>query len=286
MSPSPSGKLTQFRSSEARDAAGLELFTRLDHTEDPREQHDLRAAIAIAYVDLAEALARRFRGRGESFEDLRQAAYVGLMKAIRGYTLDRGSPFVAYAVPTITGELKRHFRDHCWAIRPSRRVQELHAELGAMTEALAQELGHEPSPRELTARLGDDRLVVDQARSAHNCYTPRSLDATVGSDESTPLHTGIGEVDPGYERAETHVVLADLIQALPERDRELLGLRFYADLTQREIAERIGVTQMQVSRLLASIFARLREGLLGHGADVSDDTEREPAARVEEPLSA
>jgi len=248
-------------STEARDAAGAALFERLAEADCEHDREAIRSELACLYLDLANALARRYRSRGESDEDLRQAACVGLMKAIRGYTPDRGSPFVGYAVPTITGELKRHFRDRCWSIRPTRRVQELHSELTAVTESLSQDLGHEPSRQELADELREDYLVLDQARSVSSCYTPRSLDATVGGDGQTPLHAILGEYDAGYDRAETHVLLARVVRCLPERDRQLIGLRFYEDLTQREIAERIGVTQMQVSRLLTKVFVTLREKL-------------------------
>jgi len=226
--------------------------------------------LAHLYLDLAEALARRYRGRGEDYEELRQAACVGLMKAVRGYTLDHGTPYDRCAVPTITGELKRHFRDRCWSIRPTRLVQELHAELSTVTELLAQELGHEPSRQELAEALREDTTTLDQARSVGSCYTPRSLDASMDLEGHTAYHSFLGAVDGGFEQVDTHVSLARLVRELPERDRRLLGMRFYEDLTQREIAERIGVTQMQVSRLLTKIFAKLRDGLDGGQGGVGD----------------
>lgn len=248
---------------EARDRAAAELFSRLVDADSHDAREDLVGRLAHLYLDLAEALARRYGGRGEGYEDLRQAACVGLMKAVRGYTPDRGTPFVAYAVPTITGELKRHFRDRCWTVRPTRRVQELHAELSAVTERLAQEIGHEPSRNELAEALREDPSTLDQALSVSSCYTPRSLDASIDVEGQSAYHSTLGVAEAGYERVETHVALARLVRDLSERDRQLLGMRFYEDLTQREIAERIGVTQMQVSRLLTKIFAILRERLDG-----------------------
>ncbi len=263
---------------EARDSAAAELFGLLAATDSPERREEIVGQLAQRYLDLAEALARRYRGRGEDYEELRQAACVGLMKAVRGYTLDHGTPFAAYAVPTITGELKRHFRDRCWTIRPTRRVQELHAELSTVTERLAQELGHEPSRQELAAATKEDPWTLDQALSVSSCYTPRSLDATLDSDGQTAYHSLMGVAEGGYEQIETHVALTRLVRELPERDRQLLGMRFYEDLTQREIAERIGVTQMQVSRLLTKIFTKLRDGLDGDQVDVG--------AAPETPISA
>jgi RNA polymerase sigma-B factor len=253
---------------EARDAAAAELFGQLADTDSPEGREEIVGQLAHLYLDLAEALARRYRGRGEDYEELRQAACVGLMKAVRGYTLDHGTPFAAYAVPTITGELKRHFRDRCWSIRPTRRVQELHAELSTVTERLAQELGHEPSRQELAAALDEDAWTLEQALSVSSCYTPRSLDASVDTEGHTAYHSLLGVPEDGFEQVETHVALSRLVRELPDRDRRLLGMRFYEDLTQREIAERIGVTQMQVSRLLTKIFAKLRDGLDGDQGDV------------------
>jgi RNA polymerase sigma-B factor len=254
---------------EARDAAAAELFGQLADTDSPEGREEIVGQLAHLYLDLAEALARRYRGRGEDYEELRQAACVGLMKAVRGYTLDHGTPFAAYAVPTITGELKRHFRDRCWSIRPTRRVQELHAELSTVTERLAQELGHEPSRQELAAALDEDAWTLEQALSVSSCYTPRSLDASVDTEGHTAYHSLLGVPEDGFEQVETHVALSRLVRELPDRDRRLLGMRFYEDLTQREIAERIGVTQMQVSRLLTKIFAKLRDGLDGDQGDVA-----------------
>ena len=150
-------------------------------------------------------------------------------------------------------------------------MQELHAELATVTERLAQELGHEPSRQELAAALEEDSWTLDQALSVSSCYTPRSLDASVDIDGHTAAyHSLLGVAELGFEQVETHVALSRLVRELPERDRRLLGMRFYEDLTQREIAERIGVTQMQVSRLLTKIFAKLRDGLGGDEGDAGN----------------
>ena len=268
--PASSPSDERLDSIEARDSAAAELFRRLSDTEDPESREEAVGQLAHLHLDLAEALARRYRGRGEDYEELRQAACVGLMKAVRGYTLDHGTPFAAYAVPTITGELKRHFRDRCWTIRPTRRVQELHAELSTVTERLVQELGHEPSRQELAAALKEDPWTLDQALSVGSCYTPRSLDASLDTDGQTAYHSLMGVAEGGYEQIETHMALSRLVRELPDRDRQLLGMRFYEDLTQREIAERIGVTQMQVSRLLSKIFAKLRHGLDGDAGEAPE----------------
>lgn len=237
------------------------LFVRIERSRSSRDRDRLRGDVAVLHLPVVDSLARRYHGRGESDDDLRQAGTVGLMKAIHGYRLERGTEFLAYAVPTISGELKKHFRDFGWTIRPTRRIQELHACLQSATEELGHDLGRAPTTSELAALVGESVHTVDEARSAAVCYSPQSLDAQIGPDGGEALRSLVGTDDPGYSRVETHIVLSRLVHALSQRDRQILALRFYDDLTQRQIAERIGVTQMQVSRLLARIFATLREQL-------------------------
>jgi RNA polymerase sigma-B factor len=239
-------------------ATTRELFSRLDESTDEGHRTALKKEIAELNLALVHSLARRYRGRGESLEDLEQAACIGLMKAINGFLPGRGTEFLTYAVPTISGELKRHFRDHCWTVRPTRRIQELQAAVSGATEELSQELGRTPSRRELADALGGDADEIGRAVAAHGCYSPKSLDAPLASGES-PLAAVVGDDEAGFNAAEAHVVLAAAVRRLPERDRQILGMRYFRDCTQRQIAAELGTTQMQVSRVLTRIMNRLRE---------------------------
>jgi RNA polymerase sigma-B factor len=241
-----------------RNQQTRDLFRRIEACVDDSERGTLRKAVAELNLGIVRGLARRYRGRGESVEDLEQAGCVGLMKAINGFRTDRGTEFLTYALPTISGELKKHFRDHCWTVRPTRRVQELQAEVASATATMSQELGREPSLGELADELGEDSDALGEAVAAHGCYTPRSLDAPLPSGES-PFAAVLGRDEIGFSQAEAHVVLAEAVRKLSPRDRQILGMRFFRDLTQRQIAAEIGTTQMQVSRVLTRIMARLRE---------------------------
>ncbi len=237
------------------------LFARLGETVDPEEQEAIRAEIAALNVEVARSMARRYRGRGEPDEDLEQVACVGLMKAVNGFEPDYGRDFLSYAVPTISGELKKYFRDCCWTIRPTRRIQELQREISTVAGELSQDLGREPTTGEMAAELQEDVSVVSEAISAFGCYAPKSLDAPIDSIGTTSLESLLGTKDVGFGRAELHVMLSGVVRDLCERDRRIVALRFYHDYTQRQIAEEIGVTQMQVSRLLTRITAELRAQL-------------------------
>jgi len=244
--------------SRERSARTTALFEQLESSPDQAERDRLRGAIAELHLPLVGRLANRYSGRGESHDDLVQAASVGLMKAIDRYRLDRRTEFLHFAIPTITGELKRYFRDSCWTVRPPRRIQELRAEIRSAGGELRQTTQREPTSRDLAAAVSTDVREVDEALSAATCYSPASLD--------TPAEVGLGglmpwESEDGYEQVDTQVTLASAVCSLPERERYILGLRFYKGLTQREIADEIGVTQMQVSRLLARTMAILREEL-------------------------
>jgi RNA polymerase sigma-B factor len=257
------------------------LFERIEQESDPCRLQELRQQVAELHLDVVHSLARRYRGRGESDEDLRQAGYIGLMKAVNGFTSERGTEFIRYAVPTITGEIKKYFRDCCWTIRPTRRVQELQATVTGMAQAAGNTLGREPTCQELADMLDVDSRVVGQALTAHQYYSPRSLDAPLDGVSDNPLGATLGAHDAGYDRAEEHVMLSSAVRAMSDRDREIISLRFFEDLTQREIAERIGVTQMQVSRLLTQIFSRLRQALEPHRSDpVSPPSDHPPHPTV------
>lgn len=208
-------------------------------------------------MDMARSVAGRYWGRGESSEDLAQVAYLGLMKAIHGYDPKRGD-FRSYAIPTIAGEVKRHFRDRSWAVRAPRWIQELQADISAVSDELMQELRRPPRPDELAGRLDVTEDEVIQALSADGCFTPSSLDVRGPTGDGYALAERLGSEDPDMDRAEIRVALAPLIEELSERDRRIIALRFFQGWTQTQIASDLGVTQMQVSRLLSRILENLR----------------------------
>lgn len=230
--------------------------------DEPR-RIDIRSQLVIIHQPLVEHLARRFRGRGEPYDDLVQVATIGLIKAIDRYDPARGVEFSTYATPTIVGEIKRWFRDKGWAIRVPRRLQEMRLEIGSATGVLAQELGRSPTVAELAERIGaSEDEILDGIESAA-AYSTLSLDAPEGSESDGPsVLDMLGAEDEALEGVENREALKPLLAALPERERRILLLRFFAGMTQSQIAVEVGISQMHVSRLLARTLVRLREGLL------------------------
>jgi RNA polymerase sigma-B factor len=222
-----------------------------------------RDRIVERCMPLADHIARRFGGRGESRDDLVQVARVGLVNAVIRYDVETGSDFVAFAVPTIIGEVRRHFRDNSWSLKVPRRLKELHVRLGAATAELSQRLGRAPTASELAAELGMNREEVVEGMVAGSAYNTMSIDGgTGGSDEGPPaIIETLGGDDLNLDLIENREALRPLLAALPERERTVLMLRFFESMTQSQIAERIGVSQMHVSRLLAKALARLRSEL-------------------------
>jgi RNA polymerase sigma-B factor len=219
----------------------------------------LRDELVEDHAALAHFLAGRFANRGESRDDLEQVALVGLLKAVERFDPGRGLQFSTFATPTILGELKRHFRDRGWAVRVPRRVQELHLQLGRIISALGQEEGRSPTPAEVAERAGVSEEDVLEAMEAGSLYRLVSLDGSVTSDdEGGELSSCLGDDDPEFERIEHRAEIAELLNVLPERERRIVELRFFENMTQSEIAERVGVSQMHVSRLLARSLERLR----------------------------
>lgn len=227
-----------------------------------REDGDERAREALVerYLPLAQRLARRYKHSGEELEDLYQVASLALLKALERFDPDRGSDFSSYAVPTILGEVKRHFRDHTWAVHVPRDLQERTIKVSSAIEELGKEEGRAPSVRELSERLDMDPESIVEALSATSAYAALSLEAEPGNDpDATTLGEGIGEIDPGFELAEYGAAIQGTLQEMPERERIVLHLRFVEDMTQTQIAERIGVSQMQVSRLIRRAVQQLQE---------------------------
>ena len=214
---------------------------------------------------LASFLARRFRDRGESLDDLTQVATIGLIKAVDRFEPDRGVQFSTFATPTMVGEIKRHFRDKGWAVRVPRRLQELRLSIGRATAELSQSTGRSPTVAELAAYLDVSEDEVLEGLESAQAYATLSLDATTadGADEGTAnLGDTLGDHDPRMAEVETRETLNPLLASLPPRERSIIQMRFFENMTQAQIAERVGVSQMHVSRLLAKSLAQMRTELV------------------------
>lgn len=211
---------------------------------------------------VARSMASRYRNRGIDLDDLEQVAMLGLIKAAHRFDPDAGHDFLSYAVPTIRGELRRHFRDSGWMVRPPRRVQELQSRISRAQQELESKLGRSPRPSEVAAHLGEELDAVVEALTADGCFMPTSLDGPVGNGTSS-LGDLIGQQDRALASAEARIVLAPVVRRLSERDRRILDLRYVEERTQQEIAEAVGLTQAQVSRVLARILADLKADLQG-----------------------
>jgi RNA polymerase sigma-B factor len=221
---------------------------------------DIRKELIEAHIGLADYFARRYRNRGVSADDLRQIAYVGLVKAVDRFDPERNVKFATFAGRTMDGELKRWFRDRTWAVRVPRHAQELHLQVRKAAETLNQELGRSPKPAELAERTGLDVAEVLEALDAAQAYRAKSIDRpSPGEDDGPSFQLSDGE--QGYGRVEARVVVQELLEDLPERERKILELRFYGQLSQSQIAEQVGISQMHVSRLLRRTIDQLRERL-------------------------
>jgi RNA polymerase sigma-B factor len=232
------------------------------------EHHPARPAARdqaiVAWLPLANDLAHRFAGRGEPVQDLVQTATVGLIKAVDRYDVTRGHDFASFAVPTIVGEVKRYFRDQSWEVHVPRRVQELRLAIGESTETLAQRLARSPTPAEVADDLGVPERDVREGMKAATAYAPASLDAPArgaGGEPGAALGDLLGEEDDDLARAELRMAIAPAVAALPERQQRILRLRFVGNLTQDQIAARVGISQMHVSRLLTRTLRELRDEL-------------------------
>ena len=254
-----SGRRTLTRAERSERTS--ELMAELAECADAHRREQLLEETILINRGVAEAVAARYRSRGVAQDDLNQVAYEGLVKAVTRFDPALRNDLLTYAVPTIRGELQRYFRDQGWTVRPPRRVQELQLRVNRTIEALSQQLGHEPDAAEVIAELEITEREYDEALVAFGCFQPTSLDQPV--DQRLGDHPR--RPDPGHRdetaALEARVRLAPVVRRLPERDRRILHLRFFEDRTQEEIGMDLGVTQMQVSRLLARILRQLREDL-------------------------
>lgn len=240
-----------------------ELFTQMreDGVADAVRE-GARDSLVHLHLPLVEHCARRFRNRGEPFEDLVQVGTIGLIKSVDRFDPERGVEFSTYATPTIIGEIKRYFRDKGWAIRVPRRLQELRMQIGSATAELTQSLGRSPTASELAERVGCSVEEIIEGIESSNAYSTLSLDATDDSDDGTSsMLDALGADDAGLEHVEIRESLKPLLDRLEPREKRILLLRFFKNQTQSQIAEEIGVSQMHVSRLLSRTLDQLRASL-------------------------
>ncbi len=233
------------------------LFARLATDGDPYA----REALVERYLPLARSLALRYQRSSEPLDDLMQVASLGLVKAIDGFDCERRIAFSSYAVPTILGEIKRHFRDRTWAVRVPRGLQEMSARVDRAVAELSENMHRQPSVAEIAVQLGCDEEDVLEALQAGNAYRSVSFETPRGGgdDDIATLADAVGADEPGFDRAEQRATLATLLAAISPREREVLRLRFEEDMMQAEIGIAVGVSQMQVSRIIRQAIARLRD---------------------------
>ncbi|MEU6146815.1 SigB/SigF/SigG family RNA polymerase sigma factor [Streptomyces sp. NPDC047081] len=263
------------RHDDAPDTA--DLFARLAHLPDGPERDVIREELVTAWLPMAHRIAGRFRDRGESVEDLRQVAALGLVKAVDRFDPERGA-FESYAVPTVTGEVKRHFRDRMWALRVPRRVQELRNKVRVARRELTQTPGSpEPTVADLAAHSGLTEDEVTCGLEALESFSTLSLDAELSGDEDGySLSDTLGEPDTSYDVVIDRESAKECLRRLPERERAILYMRFFEDMTQSRIADRLGISQMHVSRLISRSCAQVRAEALGQRGRC--DTRQRPAA--------
>jgi RNA polymerase sigma-B factor len=257
--PSAGSERVQVERARAR-----EMFLQLSvlPADDPARRA-VRDELVEMHLPLVEYLARRFRNRGEPLDDLVQVATIGLIKSVDRFDLERGVEFSTYATPTVVGEIKRHFRDKGWAIRVPRRLQELKLSLTKATSELSQKLGRSPTVAELAKHLDTTEEEVLEGLESANAYSAVSLDAPDGGEDDSPaVADSLGITDDALEGVEYRESLKPLLEQLPPREKRILLLRFFGNMTQSQIATELGISQMHVSRLLARTLAQLRQGLL------------------------
>ena len=255
-------------SREDRDARARALLTDAALATDDMRRRELLDTVVEMHLEVAASVAGRYRNRGIIEEDLRQAAYEGLVKASQRFDPTRRHDFLSFAVPTMRGEVQRYFRDHGWMVRPPRRTQELQWQLTRTRERLNGVLGREPTPEELVDDLGVTAGDLAEAEQAHGSFRVASLDLPVGTGDAGTLGDLVVDDRADLRAAEARLMLQPLLQRLVVRDRRLLRLRFIEDRTQQQIGDELGISQMQVSRHLTRIMTNLRR-LLGDDASLA-----------------
>jgi RNA polymerase sigma-B factor len=236
-----------------------ELFAELSTATDPDARAQLRDQLVLLNVAVARTIARRYHQRGLEADDVDQIAYLALARAVRGFDPGRGNDFLSYAVPTIRGEIKRHFRDQGWTVRVPRRVQETQSEiLRADPDVDGRDRCSNARLDDLAALVGRPRSDVSEALTANGCFSPMSLDRELGPDDRTTLGDSIADDDDWISAVEARSITQLLLRRLDSRDQHVVYLRYVHEWTQKSIAHELGVTQMQVSRMLARIHDRLR----------------------------
>ncbi|GGM33084.1 RNA polymerase sigma factor SigF [Dactylosporangium sucinum] len=260
----PAGQQEHSGNTRATDAQAKALLSLMADLPAGPDRDRVRARFIELYIPLAEYLARRFRNRGEHFDDLVQVANLGLIKSVDGYDPARGAAFTSYAIPMIVGELKRHFRDKGWDVRVPRRLQELRLEISKVSGDLAQDLGRSPTVADLAARLNVSEEEIIEGLDCGQAYRALSLDAPAG-DNADSSAAGLGDLlggeDPDMQNVENREALRPLLAKLPEREQKIIAMRFHGNLTQSQIAAELGISQMHVSRLLAGALRTLRTEL-------------------------
>jgi RNA polymerase sigma-B factor len=238
----------------------LERYAALPADHPDREK--LRDELVRGFLPVAQHIARRFSNRGEPLDDLIQVATVGLINAVDRYAPDRGTDFFSFAVPTISGEVRRHFRDLGWSMRVPRRLKDLHVSINSAVSELSQSLGRAPKPTEIAERLGVPVSEVLEGLEASEAYRSSSLDEMLSSEQgSATVGELVGEADAELDRVDFRQALRPVLAELAERERTIVLLRFFGNMTQTQIADRVGISQMHVSRLLAQTLDRLRTRL-------------------------
>ncbi|MGP4083387.1 RNA polymerase sigma factor SigF [Streptomyces sp. KR55] len=255
---------TQATQHDPQDRSGARaMFVELRKLKEGSPEYaELRNQLVRMHLPLVEHLARRFRNRGEPLDDLTQVATIGLIKSVDRFDPDRGVEFSTYATPTVVGEIKRHFRDKGWAVRVPRRLQELRLSLTTATAELSQLHGRSPTVHELAEKLSISEEEVLEGLESANAYSTLSLDVPDTDDESPAVADTLGAEDEALEGVEYRESLKPLLEDLPPREKRILLLRFFGNMTQSQIAQEVGISQMHVSRLLARTLAQLREKLL------------------------
>ena len=242
-------------------SADREMFEQLAALEAGTSEHEkIRAALIERHLPLVTFMARKFADRGEPLDDLIQVGTIGLIKAIDRFEISKGFEFSTFATPTIVGEIKRHFRDKTWAVRVPRRLQELGAAVTKATIELTQKLDRSPTPKEIAKHLGITVDEVAEALESNAAYSTVSLDVT--SDTSTSIGDSFGSLDDALEGVEYRESLKPLLAQLDDREKRILQMRFFDNLSQSQIASELGISQMHVSRILNKVLSHLREGLM------------------------